>query len=77
MKRHSYHRTAFTIGQDDQHSDQVTGTHLVRLTTGNIRKRLYSYSSLSIKMLIATTSVNQMLLAPKRDTAADVPIFQV
>ena len=43
MQRHSYHRTAFTIiGQDDQHSYQVTGTQLVRLATGDIRKRLYS-----------------------------------
>ena len=42
MKRHSYHRTAFTIGQDDQHPGQVTGTQLVRLATGDIRKSLYS-----------------------------------
>ena len=42
MKRYSYHRTAFAIGQDDQHSGQVTRTQLVRLATGNIRKRLHS-----------------------------------
>ena len=42
MKRHSYHRTAFTIGQDDQHPGQVTGTQLVRLATGDTRKSLYS-----------------------------------